>query len=518
VSLLVAIQIREYASAMAKGKKAGISPTRAEDFPQWFQSVVRDAEVAELDHVRGSMVIRPWGYGIWELMQRAMDDAIKASGADNAYFPLLIPLSYFEDEAKHVEGFAKEMAVVTHHRLEKDEETGALKPAGELTEPLVIRPTSETIIGRSFAKWINSYRDLPLLINQWANVVRWELRPRVLLRTTEFLWQEGHTAHAGEPEALEKTAEMLEVYRAFAEDVLAVPVIPGEKPESERFPGAVSSLAIEAMMQDGKALQAGTSHYLGQNFSRAMGIEFTNEEGQKEFAHTTSWGSSTRLMGALVMTHADDDGLRLPPRVAPKQVVIVPITRDDPDAVLQAAADLADELGAGAALGSAVRAEADTRDRKPAEKRWEWIRKGAPLVVELGERDIEGGVVTVTRRDDPELSREQVQRGEIAAKVPAMLEEMQAGYFREAQERLAARTSTEIADVEAFREFFSGEDPDSGGFVRAPWSEDPATEAVMAELKVSVRCIPFDQRLADGATCVISGEPAKVEAIFAKAY
>ena len=278
---------------MAQGKKAGISPTRAEDFPQWFQSVVRDAEVAELDHVRGCMVIRPWGYGIWELMQRAMDDKIKAAGADNAYFPVFIPLSYFEDEAKHVEGFAKEMAVVTHHRLEKDPDSGALTPAAELAEPLVVRPTSETIIGRSFAKWINSYRDLPLLINQWANVVRWELRPRVLLRTTEFLWQEGHTAHATEEEAREETSQMLEVYRAFAEEVVAVPVIPGEKPESERFPGAVSSLAIEAMMQDGKALQAGTSHYLGQNFAARWGST-SPPRAAKRTSRTPPHGASRR--------------------------------------------------------------------------------------------------------------------------------------------------------------------------------------------------------------------------------
>ena len=502
---------------MAQGKKAGISPTRAEDFPQWFQSVVRDAEVAELDHVRGCMVMRPWGYGTWELMQRAMDDKIKATGAENAYFPVLIPLSYFEEEAKHVEGFAKEMAVVTHHRLEKDKD-GKLEPAAELPEPLVVRPTSETIIGRSFAKWINSYRDLPLLINQWANVVRWELRPRVLLRTTEFLWQEGHTAHATEEEAREETSEMLEVYRSFAEDIIALPVIPGEKPEYERFPGAVSSLAIEAMMQDGKALQAGTSHYLGTNFSEAMGIEFTDESGESRFAHTTSWGTTTRLLGALVMAHGDDNGVRVPPRVAPQQVQIIPITRDDPEPVEQAAAELADELGHLEAFGMPVRAHVDDRDRKPADKRWEWIRKGAPLVIELGERDLESGVVTVTRRGDSELGREQVPRGEVAGSLVEMLEVMQGQYFDEAKARLEARTSTDIDDVDAFREFFSGDDLDSGGFVRAPWSGDPETEKVMGELGVSVRVIPFDDRLADGAKCVISGAPAKVEAIFAKAY
>jgi prolyl-tRNA synthetase len=483
---------------MAQGKKAGISPTRGEDFPQWFQSVVRDAEVAELDHVRGCMVIRPWGYGIWELMQRAMDDAIKATGAENAYF-------------------AKEMAVVTHHRLEKDAD-GNLVPAAELSEPLVVRPTSETIIGRSFAKWINSYRDLPLLINQWANIVRWELRPRVLLRTTEFLWQEGHTAHATEEEAREETSQMLEVYRRFAEEVIAVPVLTGEKPESERFPGAVSTLSIEAMMQDGKALQAGTSHYLGTNFSKAMEMDFTDEDGVDKLAHTTSWGTSTRLMGALVMCHGDDNGLRVPPRVAPNQVVIVPIARDDPAQVFEAADELVAELGALQAFGAPIRATVDKHDRKPAEKRWEYIRKGAPLVVELGGRDIEGGIVTLTKRNDPELERDQVPRDQFLGEIAATLEQMQGQYLEDARKLLEDRTSTDVTDVEQFREFFRGDELDSGGFVRAPWSEDPETEKVMGELGVSVRCIPFDQDLADGAKCVISGAPAKVEAIFAKAY
>jgi prolyl-tRNA synthetase len=497
--------------------KTGISPTRAEDFPQWFQSVVRDAEVAELDHVRGAMVIRPWGWGIWELMQRALDDGIKATGASNAYFPLFIPLSYLEEEAKHVEGFAKEMAVVTHHRLEKGPD-GALHPAAELPEPLIVRPTSETIIGRSFAKWINSYRDLPLMINQWCNIVRWELRPRVLLRTTEFLWQEGHTAHASEQEALEETRRMLEVYRQFAESALAIPVIPGEKPESERFPGAESSLTIEAMMQDGKALQSGTSHFLGQNFSRSMDMEFTDENGERKLAYTTSWGLSTRMMGAVVMTHADDNGLRVPPRVAPGQVKIVPITRDDPAPVLEAANSLRAELADATWSGESVRADVDTRERKPAEKRWEWIRKGAPVVIELGGRDIEGDVITVTRRDDPDLARNQIPRDGAAEAVTGVLEEIQTGYYEEAHRRLRERTRDDITDVDAFREFFSGEETESGGFVRAPWSEDPATEETMAEFGVTVRCIPFDAELPSDPRCVITGGAARVMAIFAKAY
>jgi prolyl-tRNA synthetase len=497
--------------------KTGISPTRAEDFPQWFQSVVRDAEVAELDHVRGAMVIRPWGYGTWELMQRALDDGIKETGASNAYFPLFIPLSYLEEEAKHVEGFAKEMAVVTHHRLEQGED-GKLHPAAELPEPLIVRPTSETVIGRSFAKWINSYRDLPLMVNQWCNIVRWELRPRVLLRTTEFLWQEGHTAHTSQEEALEETRRMLGVYREFAESVLAIPVIPGEKPESERFPGAEITLSIEAMMQDGKALQSGTSHYLGQNFSRSMEMEFTDEDGQNKLCYTTSWGLSTRMLGALVMTHADDNGLRVPPRVAPQQVQIVPITRDDPAPVLEAAGRLRDELAGQAWMDQPVRAAVDNRDRKPAEKRWEWIRKGVPIVIELGGRDIEQGVVTMTRRDDPDLKRGGIPADGAAEAVVGVLGDIQLGLFEEAGKRLRERTRDDITTLVEFRDFFSGDDTDSGGFVKAPWSEDPETEKTMGELGVTVRCIPFDEQLPPDARCVITGEPAKVVAIFAKAY
>jgi prolyl-tRNA synthetase len=497
--------------------KTGISPTRAEDFPQWFQSVVRDAEVAELDHVRGAMVIRPWGFGIWELMQRRLDDGIKETGAVNAYFPLFIPLSYFEEEAKHVEGFAKEMAVVTHHRLEQGDD-GTLHPAAELPEPLIVRPTSETIIGRSFAKWINSYRDLPLMINQWCNIVRWELRPRVLLRTTEFLWQEGHTAHATQEEALEETRRMLHVYRDFAESALAIPVIAGEKPEHERFPGAEITLSIEAMMQDGKALQSGTSHYLAQNFSGAMEMDFTDEDGERKLCYTTSWGLSTRMMGALVMTHGDDNGLRVPPRVAPRQVWIVPITRDDPTAVLEAARELADEIGGQSWEGEPVRAEVDTRERKPADKRWEWIRKGVPVVIELGERDLEQGVVTMTRRDDPELTRDAIPRDGAAEAVVGVLGDVQLSYYQEASERLRERTWDDITTLDEFRDFFSGEDTDSGGFVRAPWSEEPETIETMGELGVSVRVIPFDTELPSDARCVITGGPARVMAIFAKAY
>jgi prolyl-tRNA synthetase len=501
---------------------SAISPTRAEDFPGWFQAVVKDAEVAELAHVRGSMVIRPWGFAIWELMQAALDRAIKATGAQNAYFPLFIPLSYLEAEAGHVEGFAKEMAVVTHHRLEADPENpGHLKPGGELAEPLVVRPTSETIIGKSFAKWINSYRDLPLMINQWANVVRWEMRPRVLLRTTEFLWQEGHTAHAGEPEACEEMTRMLGVYADFAEAFLAMPVIRGEKSAEERFPGAVTTLSIEAMMQDGKALQAGTSHYLGTNFAAASEIEFSDREGARQLVHTTSWGVSTRLLGALIMSHSDDDGLRLPPTVAPSQVVIVPILRGDAAAdVGEAAEKLAAELRERSSGGAPVRATVDSREREPTAKRWEWVKKGVPIVIELGPRDLANGELAVRRRTALEQKPETVPRDAFLAEVEAILEGIQRGYFDAAAERLDSRTSRDITDLEGFRRWFEGDEGDStrGGFVRAPWSEAPESLAVLEELKASVRCLPLDQELAPGSRCVLTGKPAVVEAVFGKAY
>ncbi len=502
--------------------KNAISPTRAEDFPGWFQAVVKDAEVAELAHVRGSMVIRPWGYAIWELMRAELDRAIKATGAQNAYFPLFIPLSYLEAEAGHVEGFAKEMAVVTHHRLEADpDDPGHLKPGGELSEPLIVRPTSETLIGKSFAKWINSYRDLPLMINQWANVVRWEMRPRVLLRTTEFLWQEGHTAHADELEAREEMLQMLGIYREFAESFLAMPVIAGEKSEDERFPGAETTLSIEAMMQDGKALQSGTSHYLGTSFAEAAEIEFSDRDGGRQLAHTTSWGVSTRLLGALIMSHSDDDGLRLPPAVAPSQVVVVPILRGDQAAEVEAAAEaLVAELRDRSFGGAPIRASVDKRDRGPADKRWEWVRKGVPLVVELGPRDLAEGVVALRRRTDLEAKPESVPREGLAAGIEAMLEEIQRGYFEAAAARLESRTARDIADLGDFRRWFEVDDGDStqGGFVRAPWSEAPESLGVLEELKASVRCLPLDQHLPDGARCVLTGEPAKVEAIFARAY
>ncbi len=384
-----------------------------------------------------------------------------------------------------------------------------------------MRPTSETIIGKSFAKWINSYRDLPLMVNQWANVVRWEMRPRVLLRTTEFLWQEGHTAFATEAEARENAEQMLEVYRAFADSFLAMPVLTGEKPEGERFPGAVQTLSIEAMMQDGKALQAGTSHYLGQSFAEAAEITFLDSEGERGLVHTASWGVSTRLLGALIMSHSDDIGLRLPPTVAPQQVVIVPIPRgDEGPAVLEAAEELAREIGELSFDGVPVRVSADLREREPPDKRWEWTRKGVPLVLELGPRDLKEGVVAVRRRDAGDARPEAVERAKIADAIPALLAEIKGAYHRAAAERLSSRTRIDADGFDEFREWFDTDpaDADAGGFLRAPWSEAPESAALLEELKVTVRCLPFDQDLSPDARCVLTGKPAVTEAIFAKAY
>src|SRR5207248_259467 len=406
--------------------KAAIAPTRAEDFPEWYQQVVRAADLAENSEVRGCMVIKPWGYGIWENIQRQLDSMIKATGHKNAYFPLFIPLSYFEKEAAHVEGFAKECAVVTHSRLEVNAD-GKMVPASPLTEPLVVRPTSETIIGASYAKWVQSYRDLPILINQWANVGRWEMRPRVFLRTTEFLWQEGHTVHETEAEARAEARLILDIYERFARDHLAIPVFSGEKSESERFPGAVQTLTIEAMVQDRKAIQAGTSHFLGQNFARASGIQFQNREGKQEFGWTTSWGVTTRLIGTALMMHGDDDGAVLPPRIAPTQIVILPITPKEQTraAVLEACDKIAARLRETHYAGLPIEVFVDRRDLGGGVKNWEWIKKGVPLRVELGPRDLESGKVAVSRRDQPAKTKEFLATEEFVSQAAAMLDSIQ---------------------------------------------------------------------------------------------
>jgi prolyl-tRNA synthetase len=498
-----------------------ISPSRREDYAEWYQQVVKAADLAENSPVRGCMVIRPWGYGIWENIQQNLDRMFKATGHQNAYFPLFIPLSFFEKEAEHVEGFAKECAVVTHHRLEP-KPGGGLQPAGELDEPLVVRPTSETIIGAMFAKWSQSYRDLPILINQWANVVRWEMRTRLFLRTTEFLWQEGHTAHATREEAVEETMRMLEIYRTFAEEFMAMPVITGQKCSWERFPGAVDTYSIEAMMQDRRALQAGTSHFLGQNFARASGIKYLSKEGQEELAWTTSWGVSTRLVGALIMTHSDDDGLVLPPRLAPRHAVILPIYRNDAERaqVLEHCAGLRAELGQQTYAEGKLQVDIDDRDLRGGEKTWYHIKRGVPLRIEIGPRDIQAGVVSVTRRDRPRKDRQAIPRGEFVAKVPEILADIQRGLFERALQ-LRQENTREIADRKEFEAFFTPANADKpeihGGFAMAPFVDDPAMAEALAPLKVTVRCLPLSEKARPG-TCLFTGKPTDRWAIFAKAY
>ncbi len=505
--------------------KTAISPRRAEDFPEWYQQVIRAAELAEASEVRGCMVIRPWGYGIWENMQRQLDVLFRATGHRNAYFPLFIPLSYLEKEAAHVEGFAKECAVVTHSRLEVNTE-GKMVPANPLTEPLVVRPTSETIIGATYAKWVQSYRDLPILINQWANVVRWEMRPRLFLRTTEFLWQEGHTVHETESEAREETKRMLDVYETFVRDHLAIPVFSGEKSESERFPGAVQTLCIEAMVQDRKAIQAGTSHFLGQNFSRASGIQFQSREGKQEFGWTTSWGMSTRLVGTLIMVHADDDGVVLPPRVAPTQIVIMPITPREETriGVLAAAEELAAELRALAYHGAPLEVEVDRRDLGGGVKNWEWIKKGVPLRVELGPRDLDAGNVAVSRRDQPVKAKEFLARNQFVGRAIELLDTIQQNLLDRAREFRDANTRV-IDSKQDFYDFFTpmnAAKPEiHGGFALAHWNGSrEIEERIKNDLKVTIRCIPFGDPAApaEAGTCIFTGEPSPQRVVWAKSY
>ncbi len=506
---------------MNSKETTAISPRREQDYPEWYQQVVKAADLAENSAVRGCMVIKPWGYGMWENLQRHLDGMIKATGHSNAYFPLFIPLSFLEKEASHVEGFAKECAVVTHHRLEAKD--GKLVPVGELEEPLVVRPTSETIIGESFSRWVQSYRDLPILINQWANVVRWEMRTRLFLRTAEFLWQEGHTAHATSKEAVEETFKMLEVYRVLAEEVLAMPVITGEKIPEERFPGAVDTYCIEAMMQDRKALQAGTSHFLGQNFAKASDIKFLNSEGQIEHAYTTSWGVSTRLIGGVIMTHADDDGLRLPPRIAPKHVVIIPVTPkpETEAAVLEYAESIAASLRAQQYDGRPVEVVVDRRDIRGGDKSWEWIKKGIPVRIEVGPRDIESKQCVLYRRDKGPRDKAFVPVNEAVEGIAQTLAGIQQSYFEQAKAYRDQNIRRDISTFDDFKSYFTPKNAEKpeihGGFVLAKWGGGADALEKLAELKVTVRCMPFEQSGTQG-TCIVTGRPATKDAIFGKAY
>lgn len=494
--------------------KTAITPTREENYAEWYQAVIRGAKLAENAPVRGCMTMMPWGFAVWENMQRLMDDAFKATGHQNVYFPLLIPLSFMQKEAEHIEGFAKECAVVTHHRLEKSED-GKLIPAGELEEPYIIRPTSETIIGEAFSRWIQSYRDLPLLINQWANVMRWEMRTRMFLRTTEFLWQEGHTAHATAAEAMEESRLMLEIYARFAEDVLAMPVIKGEKTPSERFPGADNTFTIEAMMQDKKALQAGTSHFLGQHFSKSFNIQYLSAEGKQEFVWTTSWGTSTRMIGGLIMTHSDDDGLILPPKIAPQHVTILPVMRNEADrpAILAYCEDIAKSLRAQRYNDQPVRVEIDTRDLAGGDKVWGAVKKGVPVRIEVGSKDMANNSVFMGRRDQAYAERKSVPCDEFIKNIVPTLESIQTNLFERAKAFMAKHT-VKIDSKESFYEFFKGD----GGFALAHWNGDAAIEAkVKEELGVTIRCIPLDNTDGPGQ-CIFTGEASPQRVIFAKAY
>jgi prolyl-tRNA synthetase len=506
--------------------KHALSVTRQDNFAAWYQEVIAEADMAEESGVRGCMVIRPWGYGIWERIQMLMDAQIKAAGVDNCYFPLFIPLSFFAKEADHVDGFAKEMAVVTHHRLVADGKGGLIPdPESKLEEPLVVRPTSETVIGAAMSRWVQSWRDLPLMVNQWANVVRWEMRTRMFLRTAEFLWQEGHTAHADEADAMAETRRALEMYRSFAEGPLAMPVIAGEKPENERFPGAVATFSIEAMMQDGKALQAGTSHYLGTGFAEASGIRYQDREGTQQYAHTTSWGVSTRLIGGVIMTHGDDDGLRCPPQIAPHQIVVIPMLRDtaEDDAILEYCRTLRAGLLVQNAFGEPLRVLVDTRATKASNKRWGWVKKGAPIIVEVGPRDIAEGKVAVLRRDrlykdDGKLATDFQPVADFTGWAGAALESIQQNLFAEARHRLHSNIARNVTDLAAH---FGGDDKFIG-WAEVQWSRptgaalDKVVEQLKA-LKLTIRNTPADAAVVDGV-CIFTGKPAVERILVGRAY
>jgi prolyl-tRNA synthetase len=491
---------------MAKGL-----PSRTKDYSAWYNEIVKRADLAENSPVRGCMVIKPYGYSIWEKMQQALDGMFKESGHVNAYFPLFIPKSYMSKEAQHVEGFAKECAVVTHYRLRSRADGNGVEvdPDAVLEEELVIRPTSETLIWNTYKNWIQSYRDLPLLINQWANVVRWEMRTRLFLRTAEFLWQEGHTAHATREEAVEETLKILDIYGTFAEDYMAVPVLRGVKSESERFAGAVDTYCIEALMQDGKALQAGTSHFLGQNFARAFDVKFATKDGGLDYVWGTSWGVSTRLIGGLIMAHSDDMGLVLPPKLAPMQVVIVPIVKDSAHYSLigEKATPLLRAL-----RDKGITAHYDDRDtHKPGWKFAEYELKGVPVRIAIGPRDMENNTAEIFRRDT--LEKKIVPLEGLADRVVDLLEDIQQGIYTRALDFREENTT----DVDSYAEFKEVLD-EQGGFICAHWDGTAETEArIQEETKATIRCIPLEAE-SEGGTCMVSGRPSKKRVVFARAY
>lgn len=484
--------------------------SRSESYSQWYQDLVIKADLAENSAVRGCMVIKPYGYAIWEKMQRYLDDMFKETGHVNAYFPLFIPKSFLSKEADHVEGFAKECAVVTHYRLKNNPDGSGVvvDPAAKLEEELIVRPTSETIIWNTYRNWIQSHRDLPILCNQWANVVRWEMRTRLFLRTAEFLWQEGHTAHATEAEAVEEARKMLEVYANFAEQYMAVPVVKGVKSASERFAGAIDTYTIEALMQDGKALQSGTSHFLGQNFAKAFDVTFTDKNGSQEYVWATSWGVSTRLMGALIMTHSDDNGLVLPPKLAPFQVVIVPIFKGEEqlNAINEKVAEITAKLKA---LGISVKYD-NSDNKKPGWKFAEYELKGVPVRMAMGARDMQNNTVEVARRDT--LTKETVSLDNIDQYIKNLLDEIQANIFKKAADYRTNNTCT----VETYDEFKV--EIEKGGFILAHWDGTPETEELIkTETKATIRCIPLEGDKTPGV-CMVTGKPSAQRVLFARAY
>ncbi|MHA7101929.1 proline--tRNA ligase [Roseivirga pacifica] len=487
-------------------------PKRSEDYSLWYNELVKKADLAENSPVRGCMVIKPYGFSIWEKMQAEIDRMFKETGHTNAYFPLFIPKSYLSKEADHVEGFAKECAVVTHYRLKNDENGNGVvvDPEAKLEEELIVRPTSETVIWNTYKNWVQSYRDLPILVNQWANVVRWEMRTRLFLRTAEFLWQEGHTAHATKQEAIDESVQMMNVYAQFAEEFMAVPVIKGIKSESERFAGAVETYCIEALMQDGKALQAGTSHFLGQNFAKAFDVKFTSKEGKQDFVWGTSWGVSTRLMGALIMAHSDDQGLVLPPKLAPIQVVIVPIYKGEEQ--LNAIRDKVNEF-IPALRKAGVSVKLDDRDtHKPGFKFAEWELKGVPVRLAMGPRDMENNTLEIARRDTGEKETFDLSNN-LVAKIEGLLTDIQDSIYQKAVAYRAEHT-TEVNSYEEFKEVLEGK----GGFVSAHWDGTAETEEqIKEETKATIRCIPIDAKEEEGV-CIYSGKPSLRRVLFAKAY
>jgi prolyl-tRNA synthetase len=485
-------------------------PTRSENYSEWYNELVKKADLAENSAVRGCMIIKPYGYSIWEKMQRALDDMFKETGHQNAYFPLFIPKSFLSKEASHVEGFAKECAVITHYRLKNDPDGNGVivDPEAKLEEELIVRPTSETVIWSSFKNWIQSYRNLPLLINQWANVVRWEMRTRIFLRTSEFLWQEGHTAHATKKEAEEETAQMLEIYAKFAEEWMALPVVKGRKTANERFAGADDTLCIEAMMQDGKALQAGTSHFLGQNFAKAFDVKFQDKSGALEYVWGTSWGVSTRLMGALIMAHSDDLGLVLPPKLAPIQIVIVPIFKGD-EQLEKIAEKVAPIVKSLKAKGVSVKFDDDDQSR-PGWKFAEYELKGVPLRVAIGMRDLENNTVEIARRDT--LTKETVELDGIEAYLIETLDKIQENIYKKAFDFRAENTK----EVNSWDEFLVK--IEEGGFLMAHWDGTSETEDKIKDLtKATIRCIPLDSEMEEGK-CVLTGNPSKQRVVFARSY